>query len=211
MVYQILILLLGIIPVNKDFEHTPGGIEVFVGTNGVHTDVVMPVRNNLHNWDELIPLHHFPSVDTTYNFISMGWGDKGFYINTPTWADLTIGTAVKALFIASDAAMHVTYLPAAPRESANYVRIFISREQYKKLIEYIIPYFEKLEDGRVILIPNASYDYNDNFYEAYDKYHLFNTSNNWTNRALKKTGIRAALWSPLDRPIMFQLRKINRY
>jgi uncharacterized protein (TIGR02117 family) len=210
MVYQVLVMLLGLIPVNKDFEPTPGGYEIFVGTNGVHTDILMPVKNVLHDWNEIIPLHQFHNDVSDYNYISMGWGDKGFYINTPTWSDLTIPTAFKALFLASETAMHVTYFQQAPRESDNYVRLLISEDQYKKLIRYILPYFQTMEEGSIILIPEASYAYNDNFYEAHDEYHLFNTSNNWTNRALRKTGIRTALWSPLDKPIMLQLRKIGK-
>jgi len=209
MIYQVLVLLLGIIPVNKDFEHTPGGIEIFVGTNGVHTDILMPVYNELHDWSAVVPFRHFPPEVTTYDYVSMGWGDKGFYINTPTWAHLTVGTALNALFLASEAAMHVTYLPFAPRESEHYVRLLVSESQYEQLINYIVPYFEIGDDGEVILIPEAHYSFNDNFYEAHDKYHLFNTSNNWTNRILKRTGIRAAVWSPLDRPIMMQLRKVD--
>lgn len=209
MAYHLIVFLLGLIPVNADFEQASGGIEIFVGTNGVHTDIIMPVKTELYNWRETVPLHDFTFVDTSYNYLSLGWGDKGFYIKTPTWSDLTFGTAFKALFLPSEAAMHVTYIQRAPRTSERYISIFLSKDQYQKLISYILPYFKKADDGSIILIPDAGYGNNDNFYEAYGSYNLFNTSNNWTNRALKKTGVRTALWSPLDKPIMFQLRKID--
>ncbi|MDQ3394561.1 MAG: TIGR02117 family protein [Bacteroidota bacterium] len=209
MVYHILVFLLGLVPVNKDFKNTHGGVEVYVGTNGIHTDIYMPVQNEIHDWRQIIPLKHFPQEVTTHTYISMGWGDKGFYINTPTWSDLTIPTAFKALFLASETAMHVTYFPAAPRESDRYVKIILSEKQYQKLIKYILPYFQKREDGSTILIIGVGYSYKDNFYEAHDTYHFLNTSNTWTNRALRKTGVRTALWSPLDKSIMHQLRKIK--
>lgn len=207
--YHIIVFLLGLIPVNKDFEQTPGGIEIFVGTNGVHTDIILPVKTEIFNWRETVPQKDFISVDTTYSYVSIGWGDKGFYIKTPTWSDLTFGTAFKALFLPSDAAMHVTYIRNPPINTERYVSVLLSEDQYQKLINYIIPYFQKTDNGSVILIPDSGYGNNDNFYEAYDSYNLFNTSNNWTNRALRKTGVRTALWSPLDKPIMLQLRKIE--
>lgn len=209
MAYHIIVFLLGLVPVNKDFEQTPGGIKIFVGTNGIHTDIIMPVKTEIFNWRETVPQEDFVSVDSTYNYVSVGWGDKGFYIKTPTWSDLTFSTAFKALFLPSDAAMHVTYIRRVPVRNERYISILVSEDQYLKLINFILPYFQKADDGSVIFIPDAAYGNNDNFYEAYGSYNLFNTSNNWTNRALRKTGVRTALWSPLDKPIMLQLRKIR--
>jgi hypothetical protein len=34
------------------------------------------------------------------------------------------------------------------------------------------------------------------FYHANGTYHLFDTCNNWANTALKRTGVKTALWSP---------------
>ena len=34
---------LGFLPVNSGFRPTPGGTEIFVCSNGVHTDFVLPV------------------------------------------------------------------------------------------------------------------------------------------------------------------------
>lgn len=207
--YMLMTLVLGLLPVNKDFTHAADGIEIFVMTNQVHTDIIMPVSNAHIDWREYVPTAHFRSVDPSFRYISIGWGDKGFYINTPQWSDLTLGTALKALFLPSQTAMHTTYFRHVPAHDPDYVRLQISPEQYQELISYIIPYFKTSSDGSFMLIEGAGYSSNDNFYEAFDHYHLFNTSNNWTNRGLKEAGIRAAVWSPLDRAIMYQLRKIE--
>ncbi|CAN5371458.1 TIGR02117 family protein [soil metagenome] len=205
--YQSFVFLLGIIPANPNFTSAEKGIEIYVGTNGVHTDLVFPIVNEHIDWRELIPLKDFPQVDTTYRYIAMGWGDKGFYIQTPTWQDLTFNIAFKALFLATPAAMHITYLRNAPKYKDNYVEIRIRDQEYIKLINFITPYFQSNEKGELLLIPEARYRINDNFYEAHGNYHLLNTSNNWTNSALKSAGIRAALWAPLDQVILHQLRK----
>jgi uncharacterized protein (TIGR02117 family) len=210
MVYEILVFLLSVIPVNRDFTPTDNGVEILVGTNNVHTEIIMPAANEYYDWRELIPFDHFYGVDTSYRYIALGWGDKGFYINTPTWDDLDLGIAFKALFLPTEAALHVTYIIRPPLFSPDYVRLRINENQYQNLINFILPYFRIDEEGAVIPIPEAAFLHNENFFEALDQYTLFNTSNNWTNRALKRTGIRTALWSPLDTPIMSQLEKIER-
>lgn len=207
--YMLMTLVLGLLPVNKNFTNAGDGIEIFVVTNRVHTDIIMPVSNAYIDWREHIPTAHFRGVDHSFRYLSIGWGDKGFYINTPQWSDLTAGTALKALFLPSPTAMHTTYLRQVRGDKPDIVRLQISPEQYQRLIHFIMPYFKTSEEGDFILIPGAGYSSNDNFYEAFDDYHLFNTSNNWTNRGLKETGVRAAVWSPLDRAIMYQLKKIE--
>ena len=42
-------------------------------------------------------------------FVGLGWGDKGFYLETPTWADLKTSTALKAVSGYNTTAMHVTF------------------------------------------------------------------------------------------------------
>lgn len=209
MLYLFMTLLLGLLPVNKDFTNAAGGIEILVITNGVHADLVMPVQTPYIDWRKHIPTEHFRTVDPSFRYVAIGWGDKGFYINTPEWSDLTASTALRALFMPSPTAMHVSYYRQLPLHVPDYVRLQVTAEQYQALIAYILPYFKTNEDGRFILIPGAAYSHNDNFYEAFGDYHLFNTSNNWTNRGLKAAGIRAAVWSPLDRGIMYQLGKIK--
>lgn len=209
LLYVIGALVLGLVPVNKNFAHAPEGIEIFVVSNGLHADLVLPVSNASIDWRDHIPTAHFTGADPSFRYISIGWGDKGFYINTPEWSDLTPGTALRALFWPSPTAMHVTYFRQLPVHAPGFIRLQITTEQYQKLVLYILPYFKKKPDGSFILIPDAGYSSNDNFYEAFDHYHLFNTSNSWTNRGLKEAGVRSAVWAPLDRAILYQLRKIE--
>jgi hypothetical protein len=43
------------------------------------------------------------------NYLAFGWGDKGFYLNTPEWADLKVSTALNAAFGLSSSAIHSTF------------------------------------------------------------------------------------------------------
>lgn len=173
-------------------------ILVYIYTNGVHTDIVMPVKNDLQDWSAKIPFDNTKSSETDYNFVGIGWGDKGFYLDTPTWADLKFSTAFKAAFWLSESAMHCSYYRTM-KEGDDCKMIMISREQYKKLVEFVEKKFDRDAKGNFILIPtNAVYGNNDAFYDARGTYSFLDTCNTWTNNALKAAGQKAALWTPTD-------------
>ncbi|MFQ5506440.1 MAG: hypothetical protein ACE5F1_16845, partial [Planctomycetota bacterium] len=48
--YLLAALVLGLIPTNTDYRPADHGIEIFVWTNGVHTDFVLPSRNVQNDW-----------------------------------------------------------------------------------------------------------------------------------------------------------------
>ncbi len=53
--------------------------EIYITTNGVHLDIVLPVENI-----ELEFLSQLEILPQT-KYVSFGWGDREFYINTPEW------------------------------------------------------------------------------------------------------------------------------
>lgn len=84
------------ISVNDDFRQDGNGVTIAVISNGVHTDIAVPAKNDIEDWTKLFPYSDVRNADSSYTYASFGWGDKGFYIETPTWADLKASTAVKA-------------------------------------------------------------------------------------------------------------------
>lgn len=209
MLYFLMAFILGLIPVNRNYIPAKEGIVIYVTSNGVHTDFIVPVRTVQQDWSEWLPYAHFDGADSTFRYVSFGWGDKGFYIETPTWDDLTVTTAFKALFLPTPTVMHTEYFWREPQPRKRQERLVLTEEQYARLIDYVQQHFQKGPDGQYILIEGAGYDVMDNFYEAHGKYHLFRTSNSWTNKGLKKIGVRTAVWSPFDLAILYQLRKAN--
>ncbi|CAI8898931.1 TIGR02117 family protein [Chryseobacterium sp. IT-36CA2] len=197
-IYVILGLLIPYIPVSAKDDGQKKDIPIYIYTNGVHTDIVMPVRNDLQDWSQKIPFANTKSKKTDYQYIGIGWGDKGFYLNTPTWADLKFSTAVKAAFWLSDSAMHCTYYNTM-KEGDDCKMIMISRNQYQNLVKYVEDKFDRDQNGNFILIPtNAVYSDNDAFYDAKGTYSFLYTCNTWSNNALKAAGQKAALWTPSD-------------
>ncbi|WP_406567617.1 TIGR02117 family protein [Chryseobacterium oryctis] len=196
--YAALGYLLPFIEVSAKDDGQNKEIPIYIYTNGVHTDIVMPVKNNLQDWSAKIPFENTLSKKTDYNYVGIGWGDKGFYLDTPTWADLKFSTAVKAAFWMSESAMHCTYYKEM-KEGVDCKKMMISKNQYQKLIRFVDAKFDKDKNGNYILIPtNAVYSDNDAFYDAKGKYSFLNTCNTWANDALKAAEQKAALWTPSD-------------
>ncbi|ASK32279.1 urease-associated protein [Chryseobacterium sp. T16E-39] len=196
--YVVLVLLIPFIGVSAKDDGEKKEIPIYIYTNGVHTDIVMPVKNDLQDWSTKVLFSNTTSKKTDYQYIGIGWGDKGFYLDTPTWADLKFSTAFKAAFWLSDSAMHCTYYNTM-KEGDDCKMIMISRSQYKKLVEFVEAKFDRDKNGNFMVIPTtAVYSDNDAFYDAKGSYNFSYTCNTWTNDALKAAGQKAALWTATD-------------
>ncbi len=83
---------------------------IYIKTNGVHTDLVLPLKSDLVDWSKEIRFANAHLQDTGHiQYLAMGWGDKGFYLQTPTWADVKFSVAFKAAFALSTTAIHATF------------------------------------------------------------------------------------------------------
>jgi len=182
------------------------GITLYILTNGVHTDLVMPVRNAQIDWSKEVLFANTKGNDTSAQWIAFGWGDKGFYLETPTWADLKFSTAFKAATGLSSSAIHATYYRSL-REGDDCIKLTADSAQYARLIDYIQESFDHDENGHVIhIVTNANYGNTDAFYEAKGSYSLFHTCNTWANSGLKRCGQKACLWTPFDKGIFYQYK-----
>ncbi len=182
-------------------------LSIYILTNGVHTDLVMPIKTPQIDWSQQLKFENTKGKRTDYNFISIGWGDKGFYLDTPTWAELKFSTAFKAATGLSTAAIHATYYRTM-QEGETCVKIDISNNQYQRLIDFIQKDLIRQKNGEVTHIKtDAVYTDSDAFYDATGSYSFFHTCNSWTNRALKAAGQKASFWTPFDKGIFYQYQK----
>ena len=196
--YIILSLLLPLIPVKAEETNDPKIVEAYIMTNGVHTDLVLPVKSKYIDWSQKLPIENTKGKDPDQNFIAFGWGDKGFYLDTPTWAELKFSTAFNAAFWLSESAMHCTYYKKMT-VADDCKKIMLTEKQYQNLIKFIDNKFDKDSEGKYILIKtDAVYDKNDAFYDAKGSYNFTYTCNTWANDGLKVAGQKAAFWTPTD-------------
>lgn len=195
--YLLIVTLLSFVSVNKDVSENQEEIPIYILTNGVHTDIVLPIKNEHHDWSNQLKFEHTKSKDTMYQYVALGWGDKGFYLETPTWADLKASTAIKAASGLSTSAMHVTFYKHL-KENQSCKKLQISIENYKKLIAFINESFQTKSGEFLKIETDAVYGKHDVFYEAKGSYSLFYTCNSWANQALKAANQKAALWTISD-------------
>ena len=161
--FLIFSLILSIIPINKDFkESSNSNFEIWIKSNGVHLDIVLPIKNQLTDWNNILLIPD--NIKDEVQYVGFGWGDKEFYINTPEWSDLKFSIAFRALFIRTDAAMHVTYYKRLAEDKQS-IKLHVNEKQFKDLQSFIMKSF-KMKDDEVMLIESIQYGTYDRFYEA---------------------------------------------
>jgi uncharacterized protein (TIGR02117 family) len=207
LLYLVAALVLGAIALNRDWRDADDGVTVWLITNGVHAGLAMPARHATMDWTALFPpvhnAHRNDARDDDY--VTVGWGDRTFFLDVPQWRDLKVSTALNAIAGRDAAAMHVEYGPE-PAPDATAIRITVTPEAYARLVTYVRGSITVDGSGSSVWIPGRHYDVNDAFYEARGRYSLFVTCNQWTRDALAASGVRVPVWSPFDKALFWQLR-----
>lgn len=174
------------------------GIAVFVEDNGIHTGIVLPKRL-------LTPrlAARFAAADLSdprygrHDWLAIGWGDRAFYIDTPSWRDLSL-TTVAAAAIGSDATvLHVEHVPP-PVAGGRVRRVLLRPDQAERLIAFIDA---TLGEGHAV----PGYDAWDAFYSARGHYSAIRTCNGWTGEALAAAGVPMGRWTPFSGTVMWWL------
>ncbi|MBB6612205.1 TIGR02117 family protein [Pontibacter sp. Tf4] len=199
--------ILSFVPVNTAVPPVPAqdSVQIYLTSNGIHTDLVLPVKTPYIDWRGKIPLEHFAGADSSFTHIGFGWGDRAFYMQTPEWSDLTIEVALDAVFWPSPSAMHVEYIRRPLRPTKHQRPINLSQKQYQQLVTYIYSSFQS-QNGHFMLIPGKGYSATDNFYEANEKFYFPKTCNYWVNNGLKAADLKAAFFAPFPYAVMRHYR-----
>lgn len=199
-VYGLTMFALSRITVNEKDEDPSQDVAIYIKSNGVHTDIVFPIKTAYQDWSPLVHPLETKSKDSTFGYVALGWGDHDFYLNTPEWSDLKASTAFKAAFWMGTGLMHATF-HHQPKESESCVKVMVSKQEYLRMVAFAESSFI-FENGKTVMIPDATYGDHDLFFEAKGKYNLFYTCNAWANNCLKAGGQKAALWSLTDTGIL---------
>ena len=184
------------IPRNRSWTEPAEGIEIMVGDNGIHTEIVMPLVSDVKDWRATFPSSDLLDGARPYTHVAVSWGEREVFLNTPTWADLSLSTAVGAA-VGGEGLLHVAhYVRPAPGSSNRPLRL--TRMQYAKLVAAIERQAPRPGDGK----PLRGYARYDVFYDAPGTYHLGNTCNQWTSDMMAKAGVKTGLWTPFPGGVM---------
>jgi uncharacterized protein (TIGR02117 family) len=184
-------------------------IKIYLMKSGVHTDFVLPIKNNVIDWSKEFPRSNTGFNDSTTKLIAIGWGDKNFYMNTPEWADLTVKTAVSAMTGLGASAIHATYHYEILSDRP-VIQMYLSKKQYRELVHYIRKQLVRNKHGNTVYLPAKNKKVvsgNDAFYAAHNRYSMILTCNSWINHGLKACHKRSCLWTPFAGGIFYQYGK----
>lgn len=183
----------GLISVNRGWVEPAAGPTIYLASNGVHVDLVVPVSEQGVDWRDLVDPADARSVDPSVRWVAFGMGEKQIYLNTPTWRDLSLKTALHALS-GGERVMHVEWVPD-PGYASRQLRL--SPAQYRRLAAAIAGGFARGPDRRPLLLDHPGYFDDDRFYAGVGRASAINTCNQWVADQLRLAGVRAPLWSPL--------------
>ncbi len=190
-------LIGGAIPVNRGWREPANGVTIWVESNGVHTGIVVPKLAAGVDWRTLAkPGDLGDSRYAGYDHLSFGWGERAFYLETPTWWDVRPATVLAAAIGSARTLVHVDHVPA-PAESASVRRIVVTPEQYRRLAAYTAA---SVQAGGGVERGYFGYDA---FYEGTGRYSAVWTCNSWTGAALAAAGVRVGAWTPFPVTVMW--------
>ncbi|HYI42411.1 MAG TPA: TIGR02117 family protein, partial [Sphingomicrobium sp.] len=190
--YLLAALAGSLIPVNRAWEESEDGVTVYLANNGLHADLVMPVRAQGLDWSPLLPKSDFAAPDPQAKWIAFGTGEEQVYLETPRWIDIKPRTIWSAL-TGGKRVMHVEWI-SNPGYMDRAVRL--RPEEYRRLWAAIRADFELDANSRARHIDHPGYGHSDAFYRATGKFHALKTCNTWAAGRFRVAGIKTSLWPP---------------
>jgi len=203
--YLLAALAGSLIPANRGWTEPRQGTTVYLAANGIHTDIVMPVKAQGLDWGPLLPKSDFAAPDPQARWIAFGAGEQRVYLNTPTWWDLTPRTIWSALAGGREV-IHAEYV-TNPLYAERQIRL--RPDEYRRLWAAVRAGFELDARGRPRRIDHAGYGPADAFYRADGKANAARTCNNWVAERLRLAGVKVSAWPPFVDGLLWRYRRVT--
>jgi uncharacterized protein (TIGR02117 family) len=193
--YPVAAVIGSAIPVHWNWHQADAGVRIYVIDNGIHSDLVLPVVAEGMDWRALAPPADLRNpVQGGHSHMAFGWGNRDFYLNTPSWSAIRPGRTARALAGMGPTVLHVTRLPE-PRVGPRVRTLVLRPEEYRRLVAFVRSTFS--QGPR-----DVGYGDHDSFYAARGHYNAFNTCNQWTSAGLRAAGVRMGAWTPFPFGVM---------
>jgi uncharacterized protein (TIGR02117 family) len=200
--YLVAALVGGVVSVNRGWTEPDEGVTIYLADNGIHADLVLPVEAQGLDWRKVLNPADVERPPAGTRWIAFGAGERAVYLETPTWADLKLPTALRAL-TRGERIVHVEWV-ADPTYSARQIRL--RPEEYRRLWASVRSEFR---DGQAQKIAHKGYGRADAFYLGVGRTSAVNTCNNWIAGRLRVAGIKSPLWSPFVEGLVWRYRKAD--
>ena len=201
--YLVAALAGSLIPVNRGWTESAEGTTIYLVDNGVHVDIIMPVRAQGLDWSRVIPRSDMAAAGGS-NWIAFGSGEQRVYLNTPTWWDVTPRTVWSAL-TGGKRVIHVEYVPS-PAYAVRQIRL--RPQEYRRLWAAIRADFATSANARPQRIDHPGYGAGDAFYRATGKANAVRTCNAVAAHWLRLAGVTTSIWPPFADGLTWRYRKM---
>ncbi len=162
-------------------ESVAGKVTIHVTSNGWHTEIVVPRA--------ALPADAIPeAVDFgDARYLSFGWGDAEYYqAPRPTFT-----MAFRAAMQPTPAVLHLAGLGSHPSKAypgEEVLEFELTASDFRNLVRYLDAAFQRTDGQAAKPVAPGLYSFS-RFYPATGEFHLFNTCNSWTARALDAAGL----------------------
>ena len=184
------------IPRNPGWREPAEGVEILVGTNGVHTELVLPLATTEKDWRPVFPAADLAVPERAFTHVAVSWGEREVFLNTPTWWDLKPMAVLRVAGFGGEGLIHVSHY-VRPAPSDDFRPLTLTPGQYRRLAAAILGSLPAGERVR-----HDGYGPGDVFYEAPGLYTVSNTCNQWTSDMLAAAGVRMGWWTPFAGGVM---------
>jgi uncharacterized protein (TIGR02117 family) len=192
-----------IIASNSRWTEAREGTSIYIADNGIHTDIIMPVRAHGLDWSKALGKQSFADLRSGAPWIAIGSGEREVYLDTPRWRDIRLRTIVRAL-AGGPRVIHVEYL-TNPDYAAREIRL--RPEEYRRLWAAIHADFALDRKGRPLPIDHQGYGSTDAFYAASSKASALRPCNVVVANWLRLAGVKTSLWPPFAQGLVWRYRK----
>lgn len=202
-VYVMAALIGSLVAVNRSWTEPDRGTTIYIADNGLHADIIMPVKAQNLDWSPLVPKRDFAAAPADADWIAFGSGERRVYLDTPTWWDIRPRTIWSAM-AGGKRVMHVEYV-RSPDYAAREIRL--RPEEYRRLWVAIRADFVLDPRGRPQRIDHPGYGPADGFYRATGKANAIRTCNAVVAHWLRLAGVTTSLWPPFVNGLTWRYRK----
>ncbi|WP_338502723.1 TIGR02117 family protein [Sphingomonas kaistensis] len=190
-----------LLPLNRDWDEPAAGTTIYLRSNGIHVDIVMPAQAGGLDWSAVLPPSHVREAPADVRWYGFGAGERRVYLETPTWSDITL----KTLWSALTGGERVLHVDQTDRPGFELRAIRLRPEEYRRLWAAIRADF----DGQPRLIDHSGYGPDDAFYQSRGRASAVNTCNQWVADKLRLAGVRTSAWTPFAPGLMWRYRTVD--
>jgi len=180
---------------------------IYAAGDSMHVNLILPVQNQAFDWSQFLSLDHIGrDAQQNYRYLKFGWGDRDFYMNTPSWSQVKIPNVLRSLFMPGNpTALYVEGYSELPNEQNVELKcVGVNQKDYLQLVNFIKASFQPDPQGQPIRIQDSSID-TSGFYEAIGHYSILRTCNTWAADGLDAAKVKTPIWSGLAPAVMRQL------